>query len=192
MPTRMLWSVIAVLPILAIPSAFAADELPLKECDVVELAEDVHGIVWKDALADPIEGNSFIVINERDVLVVDTSLFPSTFGSYYSVWPETLSKVEALDADIIFPGHGAVQRDNAYIHQLQAMLRDLVDEVDTAVADAATLEETKERVSLADWKMEFAGEDEGRQRAFTAFFVQPAVERAWRQAMGEPDTQKVN
>ncbi|MBA3562491.1 MAG: MBL fold metallo-hydrolase [Gammaproteobacteria bacterium] len=116
---------------------------------------------------------------------------PFGFGSYYADWPDTLGNIDALEADIVFPGHGAVQRDSAYIDQLRALFHDLVVNVEVAIADGANLEETQERVTLAEWKEKFAGSDDRKQRSFTAFFVQPAVERAWRQAMGEPDTQKV-
>jgi hypothetical protein len=40
-------------------------------------------------------------------------------------------------------------------------------------------------VTLEDWKKELAGDDPLAQRAFDAYFVQPAVERAYRQAKGE-------
>ena len=42
-------------------------------------------------------------------------------------------------------------------------------------------------VTLDDWKKKLAGEDDPIQRAFTAYFVVPAVERAYRQAKAEPD-----
>jgi len=49
------------------------------------------------------------------------------------------------------------------------------------------LEETRKQVTLADWKTTLAGDDPTKQRAFDNFFVQPAVERTWRQLRGEPD-----
>lgn len=103
-------------------------------------------------------------------------------------WIATLGKLDALPTDVLFPGHGAIQRDRDYLHAIQGLLRSLVDEVRAAVACGATLEQTQERVTLAAWQEKIAGVDPVRQRAFAAFFVQPAVERAWRQAKGEPDT----
>jgi len=38
----------------------------------------VYGFVWKDPLEDLIEGNSLFVVNDEDVLVVDTGNFPSS------------------------------------------------------------------------------------------------------------------
>jgi len=80
-----------------------------------------------------------------------------------------------------------VLHDRAYLRQVQGLLRALVDRVKAAVAAGATLEETRQQVTLADWKTTLAGDDPTKQRAFDNFFVQPAVERTWRQLHGEPD-----
>jgi len=49
-----------------------------KAWDVVTLADGVHGFVWRDPLADPIEGNALFIVNEEDVVVVDSGLLPSS------------------------------------------------------------------------------------------------------------------
>lgn len=127
---------------------------------------------------------------ERIVATGDLLVHPSPFGigSYYEEWIATLGKLDALPVDVLFPGHGSIQRDPGYLHTIQGLLRGFLDEVRAAVASGATLEQTQERVTLAAWQEKIAGDDPAKQRAFTAFFVQPAVERAWRQAKGEPDT----
>ncbi|MBK7660454.1 MAG: hypothetical protein IPJ28_15635 [Betaproteobacteria bacterium] len=38
----------------------------------------MHGFVWRDPLADPIEGNALFIVNEEDVVVVDSGLLPSS------------------------------------------------------------------------------------------------------------------
>jgi glyoxylase-like metal-dependent hydrolase (beta-lactamase superfamily II) len=103
---------------------------------------------------------------------------PFGIGSYYQDWIATLGRLDALEADVLVPGHGSVQRDRAYLRQVEALLAALVEQVGAAVASGATLEETRQKVTLADWKPKFAGSDPTRQRAFDAFFVTPAVERA--------------
>lgn len=113
---------------------------------------------------------------------------PFGIGSYYEDWVATLGRLDALEADVLVPGHGAVQRDRCYLRKVQGLLAELVREVKEAVASGATLQETQKRVTLADWKVNFAGEDPSLQRSFDLFFVQPAVERAWHQARGERDT----
>jgi cyclase len=136
-------------------------------------------------------GDTVILLpKERIAATGDLMVYPIPFGigSYYKEWIETLARVDSLDVDTMFFGHGPPQHDRAFLHAVQDLLRGLTVEVDKAVASGATLEETQARVTLSDWKERFAQGDEGRARAFDAFFVQPAVERAWRQARGEPDT----
>jgi glyoxylase-like metal-dependent hydrolase (beta-lactamase superfamily II) len=112
---------------------------------------------------------------------------PFAFGSYYREWIATLARVDSLPADVLVPGHGPVYRDRAYLRQVQELLRALVARVHDAAATGASLEDTKARVTLEDWKQRFAGDDAGKQRAFESFFLAPAVERAWHQESGDPD-----
>jgi glyoxylase-like metal-dependent hydrolase (beta-lactamase superfamily II) len=132
-----------------------------------------------------------VVFLPRERIAATGDLFvqpvPFGIGSYYEDWISTLGRVDALEADVLVPGHGAVQRDRAYLRQVEALLSALVTEVKSAAASGATLEETRRKVTLADWKAKFAGNDPALERAFDAFFVAPAVERAWRQARGEKD-----
>lgn len=126
---------------------------------------------------------------ERIVATGDLLVHPIPFayGSYYEEWIAALGKLDSIKADILFPGHGSVQRNRTYLHNVQGLLASLVNEVKTAVAAGATLEETQRKVTLVDWKATLAGDDQVKQRWFDGSFVAPAVERAWRQAKGEPD-----
>ena len=125
--------------------------------------------------------------HERIVATGDLTVFPIPFGfgSYYEEWVATLGAVDALPVDTIVPGHGPVMRDRDYLHTLQALLRDLVAEAKQAVADGLTLEQAQERIKLPEWRAKLAGDDAERGRAFDAFWLAPAVERAYRQAKGE-------
>jgi cyclase len=136
-------------------------------------------------------GDTIVVLpKERIAASGDLVVYPVPFGilSYYDEWRDTLSKLDALPVDALFPGHGPLMRDRAYLRQVQALVGALVDRVKAAIASGATLEATKAQVTLEDWKKTFAGDDPVKQRAFDAFFVQPAVERTWRQLRGEPDS----
>lgn len=126
---------------------------------------------------------------ERIVATGDLLVAPIPFGigSYYEQWIATLGKLDALPADVLFPGHGPVQRDREYLHRVQGLLGGLVERVKASAAAGETVEDVKKKVTLDDWKTKLAGDDPVKQRAFDLFFVQPAVERAWRQAKGEPD-----
>lgn len=127
------------------------------------------------------------IVGTGDLLVQP---IPFAFGSYYEDWIATLARVDSLEADVIFPGHGGIQRDREYLHQVQGLLGALVTQVKAAVAAGSSLEETRKQVILPDWRAKFAGDDLRRQAMFDANLLAPAVERAWRQATGEPDALK--
>ncbi len=113
---------------------------------------------------------------------------PFGFGSYYKEWATTLSRIDSLEADILFPGHGPPLRDRTYLHQVRGVLTTLVNDVEREVASGATLEETQERVTLSEWKETLSKKDASKERAFDQFFIAPAVERAWNQAKGNPES----
>jgi glyoxylase-like metal-dependent hydrolase (beta-lactamase superfamily II) len=133
-----------------------------------------------------------VVFLPRERIAATGDLFvqpiPFGIGSYYADWAATLGRLDALDADVLVPGHGHVQRDHRYLRQVQGLVQALVTEVQRAVTSGASLEETQKSVTLSEWKIRFAGDDPTLQRSFEQFFVQPAVERAWHQAKGDADT----
>jgi cyclase len=136
-------------------------------------------------------GDTIVILpKERIAASGDLVVYPVPFGilSYYNEWRDTLAKLDALPVDALFPGHGPLMRDRTYLRQVQSLVGALVDRVKAAIASGATLEATKAQVTLEDWKKTVAGDDPVKQRAFDAFFVQPAVERTWRQLKGEPDS----
>jgi glyoxylase-like metal-dependent hydrolase (beta-lactamase superfamily II) len=49
-----------------------------KPYDIVQLAEGVYGFVWRNPAQDPIESNALFIVNDRDVVVVDAGILPSS------------------------------------------------------------------------------------------------------------------
>jgi cyclase len=136
-------------------------------------------------------GDAVVLIPDAKALVTgDTVVYPTpySFGSYHSEWIEVLKKMTEM-ADTYIPGHGPVLRDAYYINSLIALLSDVRTKVQAAVKENLTLEEIRKRVTLSDWKQRFAGDNTDRQRAFDDFFVNPALERAYLEAKGEPLTE---
>jgi glyoxylase-like metal-dependent hydrolase (beta-lactamase superfamily II) len=130
-----------------------------------------------------------VVFLPRERIVASGDLvvypIPFCFGSYYAEWIDTLAALNGLEADVIVPGHGPVMRDRTYLHAVQDLLRAIVAETKRAAAEGLTLEQARERIKLPEWRARLAGEDEARGRAFDAFVLAPAIERAYRQAKGE-------
>jgi cyclase len=132
-----------------------------------------------------------VVFMPKERIVASGDLFvlpiPFAFGSFYEQWAETMGRLDALEADVIMPGHGPIQRDRVALRQIRALLTEFVDEVKKAAAEGLSLEDTRKRVALKDWREKFAGDDTDRQRAFGAFVLDAAMERMYRQAKGEAD-----
>ncbi|HSA93829.1 MAG TPA: MBL fold metallo-hydrolase [Terriglobales bacterium] len=134
-------------------------------------------------------GDAVLWVPDAKVLITgDTVVFPTpySFGSFHSEWIEVLNKMVGMNAAHIIPGHGPVMHDAAYLKTLVALLEDTRQQVRTAVNDGLSLEDTRKRVTLAKWKDQLAGDDRYRRRAFTDFYLQPGIERAYKEAKGEP------
>lgn len=123
------------------------------------------------------------VVAAGDLVVYPT---PYSFGSWLAEWPDTLARVEAMDAVAIVPGHGPVLRDHAYIDMVAELVRETRRQVGAAVKEGLGLEETRKRVTLDAYRRTLAADDYWRGRAFDEFFLQPAVEQAYKEAKGEP------
>jgi len=123
------------------------------------------------------------VVAAGDLVVNPT---PYSFGSFHGEWIETLRKLKGLGAATIVPGHGPPMKDAAYVDTLIELLGATRSRVAAAVGKGLSLEETRKQVDLGDYGQRLAGDDLWRQRAFDAFFVTPGIERAYKEAKGDP------
>jgi glyoxylase-like metal-dependent hydrolase (beta-lactamase superfamily II) len=114
---------------------------------------------------------------------------PYGFGSFPREWIEALERIAALDYAVLVPGHGALQRDKAYVQRLQAVLREVRTQVGAAVAKGLDLEATRKAVDLTSFRKEFIGGDAYQQQLFDAWWTSPIVRSAWLEAKGQPIVQ---
>ena len=134
-------------------------------------------------------GDAVTWVPDAKVLITgDTVVYPTpySFGSYHSEWVEVLKKMIALEAVRIVPGHGPVMTDAGYLKTLIALLEDTREQVRAAVKQGLTLEQTRKQVNLEKFRMQLAGDDIYRQRAFREFFLEPGIGQAYKEAKGEP------
>lgn len=110
---------------------------------------------------------------------------PYSFGSYLGDWTKTLGSMRALPASVIIPGHGAVQRDWNYFDLFVELLNSTLTQAKAAVAKGMDLDATRKAVDLSALRERFTKGDVAIGRSFDAFFIAPAVERAWLEARGE-------
>jgi glyoxylase-like metal-dependent hydrolase (beta-lactamase superfamily II) len=104
---------------------------------------------------------------------------PFAFGSFIAEWATALEGVRALKAKTILPGHGPVMRDDRYLQTVERMLRAVTEQTRSAAAGGGTLAQARERVTLPEFRKEFAGDDKWLNYLFTRFFLDPAVGRAY-------------
>ena len=114
---------------------------------------------------------------------------PYGFGSFPADWIDTLGKLAEFDFELLVPGHGDVQRDDAYIRRLQAMLTEVRRQAGASVAKDLDLEATREALDLSPYAEEFAGDDEDRRVKFENWWRLPIARSAWLEARGEPIVQ---
>jgi hypothetical protein len=77
-------------------------------------------------------------------------------------------------------------KDAGYLRTLVELLAETRTQVRAAVAEGLTLEQTRARVTRDGFMTRLAGDDPVRRRAFRDFYLEPGVERAWKEAKGEP------
>jgi glyoxylase-like metal-dependent hydrolase (beta-lactamase superfamily II) len=133
-------------------------------------------------------GDAVVYLPEEKVLVTGDLLvhpIPFSFGAYLAEWIQVLNQLEALEVDVIIPGHGPVLRDNEYLRRVRHLLQSVVQQAQAATNRGLSLEETRQEVDLEAFRFQFAGDDRMRDYAFENYFVTPAVKRAYEEAKGE-------
>jgi glyoxylase-like metal-dependent hydrolase (beta-lactamase superfamily II) len=141
-------------------------------------------------------GDAIVWLPDAKLLLTgDTVVYPApfAFGSYISEWPATLQKMIDLNPAIIIPGHGPVLRDTSYLKLIAEMCQSLFNQVKTALAQGATLDDLHKKITLPDFKQRLAPlatTNLMRDSAFNSFLY-PAIDRAYQEVTGhlKPETE---
>jgi len=124
--------------------------------------------------------------NERIVVTGDLVVWPVPLvgdpQSHIREWPATLTKLLALNAATIVPGHGPVMRDDSYIKTLVDMFTSITQQTEAAVARGETLQQVRKSVKLDEFRNKLAGDSPVRKLLFGAYVASPAVAAAFREA----------
>jgi glyoxylase-like metal-dependent hydrolase (beta-lactamase superfamily II) len=100
--------------------------------------------------------------------------FPYFGDASPSGWADALDAIAGFETEVILPSHGPVLRDRELLEVERGLLRSLVTEVQRAIAEGKSLEETKKDVTLDGFRDFFGGGEAYRAG------VEAAVERAYR------------
>jgi cyclase len=120
------------------------------------------------------------VVATGDLLVGPT---PYATASFLHDWIDAMDQLMAIDAAAVVPGHGPIEHDWEHAKAVRRLVQSVNDQVEQAVAKGLSLEDTRKRVDVSAIRREMTGGDPFRARAFDAFFLTTAIERAYRDAM---------
>jgi glyoxylase-like metal-dependent hydrolase (beta-lactamase superfamily II) len=126
---------------------------------------------------------------ERVVMSGDLVVWPVPLvggdQSHVGDWSGTLSRLRDLHARVIVPGHGPVQHDDGYVRQLEVLFASVTRQTKAAVAEGRTLEETRGRVDLSEFRVRLAGRSPVRRNLFGMYVQGPAVASAYQDAKAD-------
>jgi hypothetical protein len=102
--------------------------------------------------------------------------------SYPHGWLARLDEIAALDFDLLVPGHGPLQRDRRLLDLHRELLRALLEQVDRATLEGASLEETVARVDLSQFREAYSKGDPFLADEFDYRVGRPAPRDAYLEA----------
>jgi cyclase len=98
-------------------------------------------------------GQTVVYVPQERVVFTGDNIFykVQTFihQGFPEEWIDSLKKIEALDIDIIIPGHGEIC-DKSYIPEQIAFIQEWVDTVKEAIRKGLTKEEAQAKISFLD------------------------------------------
>ena len=86
-----------------------------------------------------------------DFIPVESLPFRDFPDGYIDDWIESLRRAEALDFDILAPGHGVLGR-NEHVRQIRQYMEELRDEVSKYTRQGKSLEEIKQLVKMEKYR----------------------------------------
>lgn len=123
------------------------------------------------------------IVATGDVVVLPT---PYAFNVPPRAWAETLRNVNALNYEILVPGHGAIQRDTAYVDLIIESADSIADQRDAMLADGTATEEVEAALDFSAFEQRFTGGDEYIKVFYDAYFESPFRQAAMKALTGEP------
>ncbi len=117
-----------------------------------------------------------------DMMVMPT---PYGFGSYPDAWANTLRRLKQLEHVALIPGHGPVQRDDAYLDLLIETMDSISAQMADLVAEGLDQEAAAAKLDFSTVQQRFTGGDAFLDRLFDIWFKTPIAKAAWKEARGE-------
>jgi cyclase len=131
------------------------------------------------------EGDVVVFLPDEKVLITGDLLddMPYTGDGSPKGLVETLHRLDALNFDLVIPGHGGIEKGHDHLRLIASLFESIVSQVQEDVANGSSLPETENSVNVNGFRERVTGGEEHATRAFDAF-VPVAIERAYKEAKG--------
>jgi cyclase len=127
-------------------------------------------------------GDTVVYLPKENVLVagdlVDNPI-PFAYGCNVTGWIDALEKIQALDADVIVPGHGAVMRNDDQVALLERGLTLIRQHARDARANGQSLDEARAGEWMDELRGAMAGGSKMNRFLFDRYFLGPALKSAY-------------
>jgi glyoxylase-like metal-dependent hydrolase (beta-lactamase superfamily II) len=140
------------------------------------------------------DGDAIVWLPKQHILVTGDLIVapvPFGYGSYPREWANVLRTLERYPFTILVPGHGAPQANARYLRRLVEALDQVRAQVSSRAVAGVNLDSVTRRVDLSGQARTFVGDDPWLQRWFKAYWIDPIIVSAYKEARGEPIVQSL-
>jgi len=138
------------------------------------------------------DGDAIVWLPRQRILIAGETVilpFPYGYESYPAEWIAVLRQLRALPFHVLIPGHGPPQHDRRQIDRIAAALTEVEAQVRPLAAHGLTVDQVQAKVDFSADQRRFVGDNPWLASWFKAFWVQPIVASAYKEAKGEPIAQ---
>lgn len=123
------------------------------------------------------------IVATGDIVVVPVPYLFNVPPRKFSI---TLQNINALDYDILVPGHGKIQRDTAYVDLLIEFADNMADQRDALLAEGYTDDAAIEKLDFSAFEERFTGGDPYLKVFFDAWSKRPFAAAVFKALRGIP------
>jgi glyoxylase-like metal-dependent hydrolase (beta-lactamase superfamily II) len=103
-------------------------------------------------------GDIMVYLPEDKMIFTGDHLLPGLAymgDGFVDEWPATLERLNALDIEMIFPGHGSPMKGKSSITNFQAYLKDLLERVQGSRKKGLSAAEASKKIDMTDHRANF-------------------------------------
>lgn len=126
------------------------------------------------------------VVATGDIVVLPS---PYAFNVPPRQWADTLRAINALGYETLVPGHGALQKDSAYVDLVIEAAESIADQRDDLLANGMNPEAVPEALDFSAFEERFTHGDDYVASHYEQWFVGPFRQAAMKALTGEPMVQ---